>query len=431
MDELADERTVTVHGLAGEPGSDVDRWLRGGDHLLGRLRPLRGPLPYLALDVRGPQTLLDQACAGLGDGPASAEAVAVRLRQAGVALVPGPPVERVDRSRLAALMTARGRDAVRVMRADPTLLSQLQVGSWWVGGPKVRLVRRAALAVRLPTGRLPARVLADVAFWRGVRSAAAPREWRRLTASSYVVLCYHRLAGLAKPGQERMDVAPHALRRQLNLLRVAGWRPVSASDLVAFHTEPDAVLPRRRYVLTADDGFAEAINELSGHTGHLPQVFAVTQAVGTTAAWLGDEPLADWDDLRRLQAGGALVGSHARRHLPLDELDDDEVRMQVTASLADLREQMEVDVALLAYPHGRHDQRVLDATGEAGYAAAYTTAQGRNGAGTDRWCLRRVEPKAWDTLASFAWKVLTGESPPARWERRLTRRWQRRRPRPT
>ena len=79
---------------------------------------------------------------------------------------------------------------------------------------------------------------------------------------------------------------------------------------------------------------------------------------------------------------------------------------------------------MLAYPHGRHDDRVRRTARAAGYAVAYSTAQGRNGAGTDRWALRRVEPKMWDTLGSFGWKVLTAESPPGRWERRLVGRWQ-------
>ena len=47
---------------------------------------------------------------------------------------------------------------------------------------------------------------------------------------------------------------------------------------------------------------------------------------------------------------------------------------------------------------------------------------GRNGAGTDRWCLRRVGVKAWDTQPAFLWKALTGENLPGPWERRLQRR---------
>jgi hypothetical protein len=76
----------------------------------------------------------------------------------------------------------------------------------------------------------------------------------------------------------------------------------------------------------------------------------------------------------------------------------------------------------VAYPHGSHDEAVCDAARSAGYGAAWTTAIGRNGSGTDRYCLRRVSVKARDSQLSFLWKALTGELPPRRWELRRRRR---------
>lgn len=431
------DAAAEVCGLRGPAGSALAAFLASGDQLLGGLRPVRGPLPALTVEVRAEPAALATAGAGLGQGPAVAEAVAVRLRRHGHLLSPGPAVAEVDRERLLALMTARGRDAVRVLRADPSLLPELQVGAWWVAGWRARAVRRACLALPVGERALPARLAVDVAFWRGVRAAAPDALWRRLTASSYVVLCYHRLAGEYAPGQERMDLAPGALRRQLRLLRLLGWRPLTPGQVLALHDGPDAVLARRRYVVTADDGFTDAVDVLTGHSRHHPQVFAVTGSVGGRAGWMGDLPLADADALLRLRAAGALVGSHARHHVPLDELEPAALRDELVGSLADLRALLPdgpdgpdgPPEALLAYPHGRHDAAVRAAARDAGYRLAYGTQQGRNGPGTDRWCLRRVEPKGWDSAASFLWKVLTGESPPPRWERRLRRQWQARRAR--
>ena len=423
-----DDLPVTVHGLRAAPGdAALDRFLRGPRQLAGGLVPVVGPSALLVHALSGPPDALREASAGLGAGPATAEAAAVRLARQGVAAAPGEPAREVDRRALVALCREHGRDAVRVLREDPGLVTQTWAGGWWAAGWRTRLVRRLALAGGPAPLRTPPRVLADVAFWQGVEEAATAQEWARLTRSSYVVLCYHRLAGLAKPGQERMDVAPAALARQLGVLRVLGFRPLAPDELLAFHRDPAGVLPRRRYVVTADDGFDEAVDVLTRHAARAPQVFAVTRSVAGRSTWLGDEPLAGWDDLDRLRAAGGVVGSHARRHVPLDELTDDELAGELAGSREDLRAALPGPAGpdLLAYPHGRHDRRVVAAARAAGYAAAYTTAQGRNGAGTDPWCLRRVEPKAWDTTASFLWKVLTGESPPRRWERRLERRWRR------
>jgi peptidoglycan/xylan/chitin deacetylase (PgdA/CDA1 family) len=312
-------------------------------------------------------------------------------------------------------------------RSTPKLLPELPAGGWYASGWRRRWVRRLALAVPGIGAVLPPHVRDEVAFWAGVRRAATRTEWRRLTGSSYVVLCYHRTAGLALPGQERMDVHPSAVRTQLRGLWLLGWRPLSPQELVRFHDDPEALLRRRRFVLTADDGFVEAVTEMARHARWRPQIFVVTGSVGGHGEWLGDAPLADWEAVGQLQRAGGVVGSHARRHLPLDTLPDAVIAEELHGSLADLRSHLDVPVAVLAYPHGRHDARVRTIAKTTGYSLAYSTAQGRNGAGTDRWALRRVEPKMWDTPVSFAWKVLTGQSPPHRWERRLIRRWRTRR----
>lgn len=423
--EPAGSHAVALH-LAGPATGGLGAWLRSGDHLVGGLRAAVGPFPALLTEVNGPSHRLEQARVGLPPGPAAAEAVAVRLRRAGVELGSAAGALSVrSRRGLLRFCRHRGHHAVQVVRADPSLLPELQVGSWFTAGWRSRLVRRAALAFRPAVRLLPHRLAADVAFWAGVRRAATRSEWRWLTAS-YVVLCYHRLSGDGLPGQERWDVAPSALRRQLRVLRLLGWRPLAPGDMTAFHRDQTGTPPRRRYVITADDGFVDAVVELTRHAGLSPQVFPVTGAVGTRADWFDDVGLADWAGIRAFQEAGGIVGSHARRHVRLDSLDEPAIAEQISGSLADLATAVNVPIPLLAYPHGGYDVRVRAAAVRAGYSLAYTTQQGRNGAGTDAWCLRRVEPKIWDTTLSFCWKVVTGESPFPRWERRLERRWRRR-----
>jgi hypothetical protein len=72
---------------------------------------------------------------------------------------------------------------------------------------------------------------------------------------------------------------------------------------------------------------------------------------------------------------------------------------------------------VLAYPHGSHDERVRAAAMRAGYRAAFTTKTGRNGAGTDPYCLRRIGVKDWDGPLSVLWKTVTGEQVPPVWNR--------------
>jgi peptidoglycan/xylan/chitin deacetylase (PgdA/CDA1 family) len=112
-----------------------------------------------------------------------------------------------------------------------------------------------------------------------------------------------------------------------------------------------------------------------------------------------------------------VVASHARGHPKLSGLDRDAIDEELTGSMRDLQARLPGAPPLIAYPHGDHDERVRAAAMAAGYRAAFTTNPGRNGAGTDPYCLRRIGIKDWDGRAALIWKAVTGEFLPWWWER--------------
>jgi peptidoglycan/xylan/chitin deacetylase (PgdA/CDA1 family) len=422
---------VAVARVLGQPsgsrlsGSSVDGLRPLGSHL-----PLVGPFEGVVVAVSSTPELIVAAERGLPEGAGRAEAVAVRLRRAGVAVQLGGADPASGPADLERRCREHGRSSVAMVRADPSLLSEMQVGSWFRARWHARLARR--LVCRMPVaaralhraarGTRSARLLADAAFWAGVRAEASSPEWHRFTRSSYVVLCYHRVAGDDKPGQERLDVPPQTFERQLRALRLFGFRPLRAEEQLGFHCMSTGQLPPRSYVLTFDDGFLDAVEAARRHPAHHPQVFVPTAAVGRSLEWAPGDALANWQDLRSAAGAGVAVGSHGRRHRPLAGLEADALREEVAGSLADLRAQLDQVLPVLAYPNGRHDHAARAAALVAGYQAAFTTEVGRNGAGTDVLCLRRISVKAWDTPLALVWKALTGELLPGRWERRLRRR---------
>jgi len=375
------------------------------------LHALAGVDPPIPVRVSGDADVLEAARARLPDGAAAPEAIAARARRAGADVTWGAPDPAPSRDALLELCRARGASSVEIVRADPGLLSRLQLGTFFDASIRRRSARRAALALRIV--REP-----DVAFWDGVRSAATPAEWRRLTRSSYVVLYYHRVAE-PKAGQERLAVAPERFERQMRWLRRLRLRPLSVDELIGFHSDPAATLPPRAVVLCADDAFVDAVAALRRHVELRPIVFVPTGAVGRPAPWdwADGEPIASWQELRELVSAGGSVGSHARSHTPLPELDETALAAELEESLVELRRHVPGAAPLLAYPHGEHDAAVRAAAERTGYAAAFTTRAGRNGAGTDRYALRRIEPKGWNGAAGLAWKALTGDGVPWALER--------------
>jgi peptidoglycan/xylan/chitin deacetylase (PgdA/CDA1 family) len=396
---------ATLHSVAGPGGVTV------GATLVAAHRALIGPFDKLVHRVTADDAVLEEVARGLPEGAARAEAIAVRLERLGTKLSWGEPAQLAGPEALIELAHARGRSSVEVLRADPTVLTQMQLGAWCQSTVRHRLARRVPLPRRGPA---MLRAAADRAFWAGARQVASTDEWRRLTAS-YGALVYHRLAGDGKPGQERVDLDPRRFAAQLRLLRRLGFRALTPEELLAFH-EDGARLPRRAFVITVDDGTADCAGPLGAHGGSAPQLYVSTAEVGGSAHWLDGEPLLSWGEIEKLMRMGVRVGGHARTHRPLAGLGPSELEDEVGGSLEDLRKRLGDPVQVLAYPNGSHDEAVRAATVSAGFRAAWTTIKGRNGIGTDRWCLRRISVHANDGPVAVLWKVATGETPP--WRRR-------------
>jgi peptidoglycan/xylan/chitin deacetylase (PgdA/CDA1 family) len=384
--------------------------------------------------VSGPDAEIAAARSGLPDGAALAEAVAVRLLHAGQEATWGPPVVVEDLRSLLELCRARGRASVAVTRADPSLVPELQIGAWFDAPWRTRAMRRAAGGVGYFPERLALRGVrwlkssADLAFWAGVRERCTPREWLRLTSSSYVALVYHRFAGELKPAQERIDIAPHRFRRQLQALRIARCHPLSPEEVLSFHAGDADWLPPRSFSITVDDAVADCVPMLLRHADSPAQLFVCTRELGGRAHWIAGEPVATWTDVQGLAGAGVAIGSHGRHHRRFAGLTDAALDEELAGSLVDLREHLANSLEVVAFPHGDHDLRVCLAARAAGFRAAYTTQKGRNGAGTDAHCLRRVSVHGHDGALAVLWKVFAGESLPGAWlnlrDRRLAiSRW--------
>jgi SAM-dependent methyltransferase len=415
--------SLVLHGVSVQRPRALRELLLSGHHVFGLTPRVGEPLPCFVARADSGRDHDGNA--------AAAEVAAVRARRAGAPISWGPSIPFSGAPKLLQWQFARGRCSVHEIRRDPSLASGMQIGRWFGARWQIRALRTAVTALPAPTARALARVAAmiptetfgrlaaDLAFWAGVRATASDAEWSALARDSYVALCYHRITDDRVPGQERMSLPPAVFRRQVRLLRLLRYRALSPDDIVAFH-KGTALIGRRRYALTADDGFIDCVAETIA-VGARAQLFVPTAAPGRRAWWTEGGEVADWSQLLAAAEAGATIGSHGRLHLPLVDLDDEQLHAELEGSRAELSAHLPASRALVAYPNGRYDERVRSMAIDAGYEAAYTTDPGRNSMATDAWSLRRVTPKSWDSRLSFLYRVFTGEPVPARWDTRRQR----------
>ncbi len=88
-----------------------------------------------------------------------------------------------------------------------------------------------------------------------------------------------------------------------------------------------------------------------------------------------------WDQLREMHAAGFEIGSHGVHHWMLAKLPQDELDNEIRHSRDALERELGPAPLLMSYPVGSgraFDQRVIDATRDAGYALACSYISGTN-----------------------------------------------------
>lgn len=250
---------------------------------------------------------------------------------------------------------------------------------------------------------------AQIDQWRTALSARQnPVSWPKLHTqarlASAPVMMYHDVL----PEKEVFfDVSIDELEEDFRQIEQQGLTPISLDRLVS-HLRTGLPLPEKPIVLTFDDGYA----------GHYDTVFKLIKRYGYPAAFsvftgkldgdiVGRSTLT-WEQLQEMADHRLVtVVSHSVTHPPdLTELSDEDLRHELTASKQRLEEKLNIPIRYFTYPEGNHDDRVVKATGEAGYRAAMImdNVEGHfAGKSEDLLRLERFGESRFDEVIETAW----------------------------
>jgi peptidoglycan/xylan/chitin deacetylase (PgdA/CDA1 family) len=107
-------------------------------------------------------------------------------------------------------------------------------------------------------------------------------------------------------------------------------------------------------------------------------------------------------DVEALAAAGFEIGFHTRRHYLLTTLDDVALGNEMVEGRRELEALVGRPITMVAYPHGKADERVAGAARSAGYERAFTSYATPVASTTDAHMIGRVEVLPTASVPEFA-----------------------------
>ncbi|HEY4309386.1 MAG TPA: glycosyltransferase [Pirellulales bacterium] len=263
----------------------------------------------------------------------------------------------------------------------------------------------------------------EAAVWGIGRAAAALQATRgRRPGNGFGILTYHRVtenvSGFPAP---TWNITPAQLEKQLAGLLRRGFQPWSLSDLLQARAA-GVKIPAGVFAVTFDDGyennFTDALPVLE-KLGVPATIFLATAFVDQSEPFPFDDwksrgqrgvPVTAWRPLSASECGKLLdsgmieLGTHTHTHQKFLGRPED-FRRDMQASIDMLHEQFGVRHPVLAFPHGIHDQEMLDIVRELDIPSALTTVPGLIDLASNPLGWGRFSVESHDTAATLAGKL--------------------------
>lgn len=210
-----------------------------------------------------------------------------------------------------------------------------------------------------------------------------------------------------------LNVSVAGFRRHLRILTELGFRARPFQDVVEAHRSGKS-LPSRTFAVTFDDGFqcvGEYAAPVLAEFGFPATIFVVSDAAGKTNIWdvlegHAEQPLLDWEALRRLVGAGWEIGGHTRTHPRLDTLDDGAALAEIVQGKEEIEARLGLSPQTFCYPYGYFNSCTPRLVDTAGFLGACTVRSGLATPQHDPFLLPRVKLGYGDGALRLLFKLL-------------------------
>src|SRR3954470_3773109 len=143
-----------------------------------------------------------------------------------------------------------------------------------------------------------------------------------------LVLTYHKVLRDTRSDPDLYTTSSDTFARHLDLLAQSGIRPLSPPELLQWQAgDKDRKEPA--YVLTFDDGTQDHFENVLPllERQHRHAIFFVPTSK------VGRDGYLSTDTLRELSRRGHMIGLHGHEHRRMDELGEEDIRVQMQLSI--------------------------------------------------------------------------------------------------
>ena len=223
------------------------------------------------------------------------------------------------------------------------------------------------------------------------------------------VLLYHAVPDTAT-ADDPLSVPYKQFASHVDAIVDSGRTPVSIAE-IASGLRGERPLSEHAVVVTFDDAYADtprAVELLREH--------GLRASVYVTTGQIDSGPMIRREQIEQLarQPETVELGAHTVNHPPLDELDIEEIKREVSESKQALEQTIGREVDTFAYPFGAYDTRVRQAVIDAGFSSAAAVKNALSHPEDDPWAIARFTVTTATSTEQIA-QILDGEGAPFAW----------------
>jgi len=169
----------------------------------------------------------------------------------------------------------------------------------------------------------------------------------------------------------RLSVAPSTFSSEMALLHRYGYHTITLTQL-ADHIRYGRPLPRKRVVLTFDDGYEDQYK----HALPVLRRYGFRATFFIVSGFVNRPRYMTWRQIKQLDRDGMEIGVHTVSHLDLTTLPTRFLWHQIYGAKLAIEWHLRHPVRVFAYPSGAFDGAVLADVRRAGFIAAASTLPG-------------------------------------------------------